>query len=98
MKQLSIRRSFAAVPFLLGLFFFGGLMKVNAITLYGVTTTNQLVRFDSATPGTVVAVGAITGIQGGETILGIDFRPATGQLYALGSTSRLYTIDTATGP
>ncbi len=97
MQQLFNRRSFAAVPFLLGLFFFGGLMNVNAITLYGVTTTNQLVRFDSATPGTVVAVGAITGIQGGETILGIDFRPATGQLYALGSTSRLYTIDTATG-
>ncbi len=97
MKQFFNRRSFAAVPFLLGLFFFGGLMKVSAITLYGVTTTNQLVRFDSATPGTVVAVGAISGIQSGETVLGIDFRPATGQLYALGSNSRLYTINTATG-
>ncbi|MCY7345738.1 MAG: DUF4394 domain-containing protein [Pyrinomonadaceae bacterium] len=85
------------MSFLLGLFFFGGLIKANAITLYGVTTTNQLVRFDSATPGTVITVGAITGIQGGETILGIDFRPATGQLYALGNASRLYTINTATG-
>jgi len=97
MKQLFNRRSFAAVSFLLGLFFFGGLMNVNAITLYGVTPTNQLVRFDSATPGTVVTVGAISGLQGGETIVGIDFRPANGQLYALGSASRLYTINTATG-
>ena len=32
-----------------------------------------------------------------ETILGIDMRPLTGQLYALGSTSRLYTINMATG-
>lgn len=39
----------------------------------------------------------LTGQQSGETILGIDMRPATGQLFALGSTSRLYTINTANG-
>lgn len=39
----------------------------------------------------------ITGLQGGETILGIDFRPANGTLYGLGSTSRLYTINPTTG-
>jgi hypothetical protein len=38
-----------------------------------------------------------TGLQPGETILGIDFRPATGQLYGLGSTSRLYVINPTTG-
>jgi hypothetical protein len=36
-------------------------------------------------------------LQPNESIAGIDFRPATGQLYALGSTSRLYTLNTATG-
>ena len=35
-------------------------------------------------------------MQPGETLLAIDFRPATGQLYGIGSTSRLYTINTAT--
>lgn len=35
----------------------------------------------------------ITGLQTGEIILGIDYRPATGQLYGLGSTSRIYVID-----
>ena len=63
----------------------------------GVTTTNQLVTFDSATPGTISTSVAITGLQGGETILGIDYRPANGQLYALGSTSRLYQINPLSG-
>lgn len=67
--------------------------KDKKVTIYGVTTTNQLIRFDSATPGTVTTVGAITGLQTGENIFGIDFRPANKQLYALGSMNRLYTIN-----
>ncbi len=39
----------------------------------------------------------ISGLQSGEAILAIDFRPATGQLYGLGSTSRLYVINPMTG-
>ncbi len=81
--------------FLLVAIFIASAASVNAVTIYGVTNTNQLVRFDSATPGTVTTVGAITGLQGGENILGIDFRPATGRLVALGSNSRLYTINTS---
>jgi hypothetical protein len=38
----------------------------------------------------------VTGLQPEEEILGIDFRPATGGLYGLGSTSRLYLIDPGT--
>lgn len=40
---------------------------------------------------------AITGLQSGETILGMDMRPTNGQLYALGSTNRLYTVNIGTG-
>ena len=39
----------------------------------------------------------ISGLQQNESILGIDFRPLNGQLYGLGSTSRLYTINTSSG-
>jgi hypothetical protein len=67
-----------------------------AETIYAVTSTSVLLTFDSATPATTSSV-TITGLQSGETILGIDLRPATGQLYGLGSTSRLYTINPATG-
>ena len=41
-------------------------------------------------------IGKITGLQEGERILGIDFRPATGELFGLGSSSRLYTINLST--
>ena len=68
---------------------------VSAFTIYGVTSTNTLISFDSATPGTINSSLSITGLQPGESILGIDFRPATGQLYGLGSTSR---SDATTAP
>lgn len=71
--------------------------------VFAVTDTNELLRVDSATPSTVVSVGTISGLQVGEQIQGIDFRPATGQLYALGvvdggatDQGRIYTIDIAT--
>jgi len=71
--------------------------SVAGTTAYVVTDNpNQLARFDLSSPFSVTPVGMITGLQSGETILGIDFRPATGQLYGLGSTSRLYIIDTTT--
>src|SRR5262249_25037828 len=65
--------------------------------LFAVTRANELLRFNSATPGTIASSTPITGLQGGEKIRGIVVRPATGQLYALGSTSRLYTINPVTG-
>jgi hypothetical protein len=67
-----------------------------AQTVYAVTTTNQLVTFNADAPNTIVSQQAIMGLQSGETLLGIDVRPANGGLYALGSTSRVYTLDPAT--
>src|SRR5512134_1518005 len=70
--------------------------------VFGVTGGSgqqRLVRFDSQTPGTIDLDLAITGLQAGEVIHGIDFIPGFPQdvLYALGSTSRLYTINPGTG-
>jgi hypothetical protein len=66
---------------------------------YGLTTTNKLVTFDRGAPELDTAI-AITGLQSGENVLAIDIRPGgtpAGQLYALGSSGRLYTVDTTTG-
>lgn len=63
---------------------------------YAIGGTNNLMAFHLSTPGTATSV-AITGLQAGENIHAIDIRPADGQLFALGSTSRLYTINTTTG-
>lgn len=69
----------------------------SAELIIGLTTTNALIRFDSATPGTTFSAVSVSGLQSGETLLGIDYRPATGALYGVGSSSRLYTLNTATG-
>jgi hypothetical protein len=61
------------------------------------TTTNELVTFDSAATGDVSAPLAITGLSAGEELQAIDRRPSTGQLYAMSDESRLYTVDEATG-
>ena len=65
--------------------------------LEDVGTSQQLSVFDSATPSNVTGRVSITGVNAGESLLGIDFRPATGTLYALSSGDALYTIDTTTG-
>ena len=67
-----------------------------ATPLIGVAGPSTLVGFDSAAPATITSTLTVTGL-GNEQIGGIDFRPSTGQLYALGSAGGLYTIDTATG-
>ncbi|WP_159452310.1 DUF4394 domain-containing protein [Singulisphaera sp. GP187] len=66
-------------------------------TAFGVTTGDALIRFDTATPGTITSSIPITGLQSGETVLGIDFRPVNGGLYGLGSSSRIYAINQVTG-
>ncbi|MBA2333680.1 MAG: DUF4394 domain-containing protein [Blastocatellia bacterium] len=63
----------------------------------GLTTTNTLVRFNSSRPNTILSTVAITGLQSGESVRGIDYRPASGQLFALGSFSRIYRVDAFTG-
>jgi hypothetical protein len=63
---------------------------------YAIGGTNNLMAFHLSSPGTATSV-SITGLQAGENIHAIDIRPVDGQLFALGSTSRLYTINVTTG-
>lgn len=61
----------------------------------GANNVNNLIYF-SPIGKTALGTKTITGLQTGETILGIDMRPANGQVYALGSSGRLYTINLGT--
>lgn len=65
-------------------------------TLYGMTTSNKLITFNSANPRPILSSLRVSGLQPNEELLAIDFRPANGKLYGLGSTSRLYVIDVQT--
>ena len=66
-------------------------------TVYAVTVANTLVSFNAGAPGKLVSSARLTGFAPGETVAGIDFRPANGKLYAITNAGRLYTIDTTTG-
>jgi len=74
-----------------------GGQSAKAELVYGITFDNNLFTFDSATPNNVLTGVYVGGLQSNEFIQAIDFRPATGQLFALGSSNRVYTLDTATG-
>jgi hypothetical protein len=63
---------------------------------YGVDVDNNFVAFNPSTPQTQV-VKPLTGLQSGERLVGLDMRPLNGQLYGLGSTNRLYTLNLASG-
>ena len=74
--------------------------RIAPAALIGLDDTNHLLAFDSATPGTVVTT-AVTGLAAGETLIGIDFRPANGALYGVATggsaAGHVYLINPTTG-
>lgn len=69
---------------------FPSISHLQAETIFGLTATNGLVSFDSATPATVTTIGVIS--QAG--IVDIDFSPVNGALYGMTSDGSLYIINT----
>ncbi|TCD07132.1 DUF4394 domain-containing protein [Pedobacter frigidisoli] len=67
------------------------------VNFYALTGDSKLLLINAKNPSSITSQVSISGLQTGESILGIDFRPATGQLYGVGSSSRLYVIDPKTG-
>src|SRR5262245_36078152 len=61
------------------------------------TASGKLISFNRATPGTMIGSVNVSGLATGETVLGIDVRPADGKLYALGSAGTVYTVEPSTG-
>ena len=58
-----------------------------------VTASNKLLKFNAGRPNRILDSLNITGLQAGESLLGIDYRVAKDQLYGLGSSGRLYIIN-----
>jgi Domain of unknown function (DUF4394) len=65
--------------------------------LFATTDQNLLIQFDARNPERLRDVQAITGLPAGVTLRGIDFRPATGDLYGVGTDSVIYRVGPATG-
>ena len=73
----------------------GALVGIEIVGLRSDGTT--LVRFDSAFPGTIVAAPPVSGLAAGEILIGIDVRPATGQLVGVTSAGRVVVVDPDSG-
>ncbi|MFN7014779.1 MAG: DUF4394 domain-containing protein, partial [Bacteroidia bacterium] len=58
---------------------------------------NKIFYFNARNLNSPIRSYSVTGLQSDEKIISIDYRPATGQLYGLGSTSRLYIINETSG-
>jgi hypothetical protein len=107
MLGLSTRSITTSKGLALGVLLAGAAVRpATAQTAYGITLdltqTYSLVTFQVTAPGTFTATAPITGLASGQTLVGIDSRPATGQLFALGyndavttNNAQLYTLSTA---
>ncbi len=81
----------------LGLLCTLGANEARAEKAWGVDSKALLVSFDTERPQFPTSLQLLRGLRPGEQVLAIDFRPMNGRLYALGSSSRIYTIDRETG-
>jgi hypothetical protein len=64
--------------------------------LYATTDQNLLLRFNERSPDRLKDVRSISGLPGGVTLRGIDFRPLTGDLYGVGSDNVVYRVNPST--
>lgn len=76
--------------------------------VYALTNTDRLLQFNGNEPNVIVDNQRITGLNGNESLVGIDFRPTVdpasddpdngqGALYGIGDKSNVYIIDEDSG-
>ncbi len=71
-------------------------------TIYGLTTDNKIVSFNAAAPNTITSTPSVSGVKLGQMLIGLDVRPATGEVFALGydatnDSATVYTLNPTSG-
>jgi hypothetical protein len=69
----------------------------NGLLFYATDTDGNLLSFSANNPRQLDSTRPLTGLPTGVTLRGIDFRPATGELYGVGSDSVVYRVSPVTG-
>jgi hypothetical protein len=71
---------------------------IRAELFFADTADNMLAVYDTEEPGTLLhSIALYDRLLPGESIAGIDVRPSTLELYAMGTAGRLYRVNTVTG-
>jgi hypothetical protein len=87
----TVRR--ASVCCWIGCLVLGAADAARAAQFFGLSGDRTLISFNQGTQGTPESSIAISGLQVDEVVLGLDSRPANGELFALGSSNRLYRLN-----
>ena len=102
-KFSALKKSFLATVLILALGLILSCKKDKLVIMipidqnFYVLSENNLLSFNAKSAKTQLAKIAITGLSTAEKMLDIDFRPATGELYGISSSSKLYVIEPASG-
>lgn len=67
--------------------------RFGTLHVVGLTADNRLICFNEYRPGKALTIGAITGLAGDTALVGIDYRPANGELIGLGNAGGVYSIN-----
>ena len=70
-------------------------VAAQARDMYATDARNVLIRFDSRFPGVITDRVTIQGVGG--RLVGIDFRPSTGEMVGVATDNRVYVIDPDSG-
>ncbi len=67
------------------------------LNVIGLTSDGRLICFSENRPDNARDIGNVTGLVGDTSLVGIDFRPANGELVGLGNAGGVYAVDPASG-
>ncbi len=68
-----------------------------AVTLVGLTSSNEIARFDTANIAATTTFTSITGLAAGDRFIGIDLRPTNNTIYGITLSNQLYSVNEQTG-
>ena len=71
-------------------------LSSQAVTLVGITSSNQVARIDTANVAAATST-AISGLEAGDRFVGIDLRPGNNTIYGVTLSNKLYTLNEFTG-
>ena len=71
----------------------GGKHGGRDLDVVGLTSNQKLICFEEDDPNDAEKIGGVSGLSGDDRLVGIDYRPATGDLYGLGNNGGVYVVD-----
>lgn len=71
----------------------GGCGSGGGLAAVALSADNRLFCFRTDNPGSARVIGRVSGLESGDNLVGIDYRPSNGKLYALADDGSLYTVN-----